>query len=241
MKRILSFGGGLQTTALAILVAQGKLQVDEVVFADTGCEKPETYWYMENYIKPLFEEVRIPFTIVKSEVKKEVGGLYQYYWQRRDIPSIIRRECTDHFKIRPMNKYNGKDDICLIIGFSLDEAHRAEHNRHKNPEFPLIEKQLDAKACRCLISDYGLPVPLKSSCYICQFQPVIEWNWLKNNHPELFQKALDLENRYHERKPEMRDNSGLLRGTPLWRMREGLQPEMFQSGEYSCWSGHCGH
>ena len=59
-KRILSFGGGLQTTALAIMVAKGELEVDEVIFADTGAEKPETYWYMENYTKPMLEEVGIP-------------------------------------------------------------------------------------------------------------------------------------------------------------------------------------
>ncbi len=68
MKRILSFGGGLQTTALAIMVAKGELEIDEAVFADTGCEKPETYWYIENYIKPLFLKLHIPFTVVQSKL-----------------------------------------------------------------------------------------------------------------------------------------------------------------------------
>ncbi len=58
---ILSFGGGLQTTTLAILVAQGKVKIDYAIFADTGCEKPETYDYLEDYTKPLFESIGIPF------------------------------------------------------------------------------------------------------------------------------------------------------------------------------------
>ena len=78
MKRILSFGGGLQTTALAIMVAKGELEVDEVVFANTGAEKPETYWYMENYIKPILS---IPFV----EVKSHLGTLYDYCWRRFQI------------------------------------------------------------------------------------------------------------------------------------------------------------
>ena len=65
-KRVLSFGGGVQTTAMAILMAQGKITCDEVVFADTGAEKPETYWYMESYSEPLFKEIGIPFTKVRA-------------------------------------------------------------------------------------------------------------------------------------------------------------------------------
>lgn len=38
MDKILSFGGGLQTTALAIMLAERKYQVDAVVFSDTGAE-----------------------------------------------------------------------------------------------------------------------------------------------------------------------------------------------------------
>ncbi len=38
MKRILSFGGGLQTTAMAVMVAKGELQIDKAIFSDTGGE-----------------------------------------------------------------------------------------------------------------------------------------------------------------------------------------------------------
>ena len=43
IETIMSFGAGVQTTTLAILVAQGKVKCDAVVFADTKGEKPETY------------------------------------------------------------------------------------------------------------------------------------------------------------------------------------------------------
>ncbi len=233
MDRILSFGGGLQTTALAIMIAKGELEVDALVFADTGVEKPETYWYIENYIKPM---LKVPFITVNSHL----GDLYTHCWDDKIIPSVIHRWCTDKFKVRPIEKYLKRKGI-IYVGFSSDEVNRAEKPSRMIRQFPLIERGISAKDCARIISDYGWPVPLRSSCYICVFVPYLEWNWLKNNHPDLFEKALALEQRHYERYPHLRNSYGLLRGTPLWRMKEGLQPEMLIGGERSCWSGYCSH
>lgn len=232
MKKILSFGGGLQTTALAIMIARGELAVDEVVFADTGAEKPETYWYIENYIKPI---ITVPFVTVRSHL----GSIYDYCWQKKSLPSVIHRWCTDKFKVRPIEKCY--PDTTMLIGFSLDEAHRARKPSRLHREFPLIKMGLTVNDCVGIIKDYGFPVPLRSSCFFCVYEPYIEWNWLKNNHPELMEKALALEERHYERYPHLRNTYGLLRGTPLWKIKNGLQPEMLIPGENSCWSGHCGH
>lgn len=218
------------------------MHIDEAIFADTGAEKPETYWYMDTYIKPLFQDLKIPFRIIQKErTLIYAPSLYEYLWSRKDIPSIRQRRCTDHYKIRPIQKCIGTQ--LLFIGFSLDEAYRAQRKKPKKypREYPLIEMGITANDCRYIIQQYGWTMPLKSSCYFCPFQHPAEWNWLKNNHPELFQKAIDLEARYHQRKPQFKDSFGLLRGTPLWKMKDGLQPEMFADIGDSCWSGHCGH
>jgi len=239
MKRILSFGGGLQTTALAVMIAKGELEVDEVVFADTGAEKPETYWYIENYIQPM-----IPLMIVrKSPSNYYLPNLYDHCLSRADIPGIPTRECTVKYKTQPIKKHTG-NDVVMLIGFSLDEAYRANRKNEikwAEKRYPLIERQITSAECRRIIANYGLPIPIKSSCFMCPFQKVTEWNWLKNNHFDLFTKALELEAKYHERKPQFRDTFGLLGGTPLRRLKDGIQPEMFQLEERSCWSGHCGH
>ena len=240
MNKILSFGGGLQTTALAILVAKGELEVDEVIFADTCCEKPETYWFMEHYIKQILSDI----VIVKSHLAStSYGDLYAHYWRLATLQSVVHRRCTDHFKLRPIAKYYKGQEVEMMIGFSLDEAHRARKKRTRwaKESYPLIEMRITATDCRRIIQDYGWPIPTKSSCFICQYQKVPEWNWLKNNHKDLFQKAIDLEVHFHERRPVMKDKFGLLGGTPLWHLKEGIQPEMFENTEYSCWSGHCGH
>ena len=242
MKRILSFGGGVQTTALALLVAQGKLVIDEAIFADTGGEKPETYWFIDNYIRPLFNELNIPLQFVRSEVPNEQPDLYAFLYRNHDIPSIRQRRCTDHFKIRPIKRAYPKN-IHMMIGFSIDEAYRSRRKRTAwaSESYPLIELNLTSADCQRIIQDYGWPVPLKSSCFFCPFQPPFEWQWLKQNHPELFARALELESRWHQRKPQYRDTFGIYRGLPLRHIAEGQQYSMGLTLEKSCWSGHCGH
>ncbi len=237
MKKVLSFGAGVQTTALAILIAEGKVKVDEVVFADTGGEKPETYWYMEAYTIPLFKEIGVPFTTVRGEPRNLVEHCEHY----RILPMIYKRWCSDHAKIRPINAHIGKEAIS-IIGFSSDEINRAERARNKaKKSFPLIDMGISASDCQRIISNYGWPLPLKSSCYFCPFQRWPEWNWLKIHHPELIDICLDMESNFYKRRPDLRQTHGVFGGKPLWMWVEGIQREWEFPGEYSCWSGDCGH
>lgn len=234
MKTVLSLGGGIQTIAIVVMMAKGEIEADEVVFADTGVEKPETYWYIENYIEPM---LKVPFIKVKSHL----GTLYDHCWKQKLLPSVRTRWCTDKFKIRPIQKHYKGEQVEFLVGFSFDELDRTAKPSKMTRSFPLIERKLTVTDCVQIIKDFGLPVPLRSSCYFCVYEPYVEYNWLKNHHPELIEKALALEQRHYERYPQLRDNYGVLNGTPLWKIKDGLQPEMFQLRERSCWSGHCGH
>jgi 3'-phosphoadenosine 5'-phosphosulfate sulfotransferase (PAPS reductase)/FAD synthetase len=44
---ILSFGGGVNSVALMIWLVENQQPLDEVIFADTGAEVPETYGYLK--------------------------------------------------------------------------------------------------------------------------------------------------------------------------------------------------
>lgn len=238
MEKILAFGAGLQTTALAILIAERKLEVDAVVFADTGGEKPETYFYLENYIKPLFSSLKIDFITVQRPEET----LYDYCWRRQDIPSIKWRWCTDRWKVRPIHKAVGK--AIQLIGFSTDESHRAQREFKRIKvvrQFPLIEMGLSASDCHRIIADYGWPRPVKSSCFFCSFSRMADWLWLKFTHRELFQKALELEENWYKKRPQSRAKAGLLQGQSLRRLAQGDQLYLPFDAEYSCYFGYCGH
>ena len=59
--RVLSYGGGTQSAALALMSAAGQLpKLDAVVFADTQGELPETYIYAE-YVERQLADADIPF------------------------------------------------------------------------------------------------------------------------------------------------------------------------------------
>lgn len=135
----------------------------------------------------------------------------------------------------------------MMVGFSVDEAHRAKRRAKqssplwKSESCPLIEKGLTVNDCKHIIQSYGFPMPIKSSCFFCQFQTPFEWQWLKYTHPDLFQKALDLEANYYTGSSKRSREFGLFRGTPLWRLAAGQQLTMGLTLERSCWSGACGH
>ena len=61
MKRILSFGAGKDSTAILILhLFVEDLDIDPVVFADTGAESKGTYRHLE-FIKDLCADADLPF------------------------------------------------------------------------------------------------------------------------------------------------------------------------------------
>lgn len=64
--RILSYGGGTQSAALALMAAAGDLpKLDAVIFADTHGEVPETYEYAQ-YVSAKLKAAGIPFLTVSS-------------------------------------------------------------------------------------------------------------------------------------------------------------------------------
>ncbi|EQB64443.1 MAG: Tiorf63 protein [Thermoplasmatales archaeon I-plasma] len=70
----LSYGGGVQTFCLLLLAEEGKIsRLDELVFADTGAEHPETYEHLEKVVKPICKKMKIKFVTVR--MKKIVSDI----------------------------------------------------------------------------------------------------------------------------------------------------------------------
>ena len=51
--KIVSFGGGVQSTALAVLAVQNKIEVDAFVFCDTGFEQRIVFEFLDKHTKPM--------------------------------------------------------------------------------------------------------------------------------------------------------------------------------------------
>ena len=212
----------MDTTAI-LLMPDIMEQVDFVLFADTGGENPETYEYMKKYIKPYLEKNNKPLVIVKG--KENVQGkptdiMEEAYLGWKMIPVRFMRHCTDKWKIRPMNKYLKEtypdENLRVIIGFAYDEIQRVNTSRWKDQAvwYPLIEKKMTRDDCVKYIVQQGYPVPPKSGCFYCPFQRLDQWKNLRFNHPDLWQRAVELE-KNGSNYPDMTLSNFRKRGKPL--------------------------
>lgn len=203
MKTILNFGAGVNSTALIIEMLNRNMKPDYVIFADTGSEMPETYQHIER-MKIWFKEKGLEFIIVKSKYNKT---LYDYYFDKKLVPSRQFRDCTDKFKKRPILNFLKQfkpEGVKQYIGIGYDEPSRVRQSETKWIEFeyPLWEWKITREKCIDIIKKEGLEVPIKSGCFMCPFQPKDSWKELWKRHKDLFKKAREMEEQ-EKRYPEI--------------------------------------
>lgn len=192
-KYIVSYGGGINSTALIVLLVKKKFPLDYVVFSDTGDEMPETYEYldiMERYLK----RRNIPFEIVKNR-KKE--ALSDKCLRREVIPSQVWRWCTRDFKVIPIHAFYRKlqSHVYQYMGIDYGEVHRMKPARedYVTNLYPLIDYKINREECINLIKKARLPIPVKSGCYFCPYNNMERWSDIHKKHPDLFKYSMKIE------------------------------------------------
>lgn len=164
----LSYGGGVNSTALAVLLVTGSLPQYEpfgVIFADTGEEENHTYLYIKEHFEPwLRSHGHELVTVRPKETVLE-------RWERLHVTgSRLIRACTVEAKINPIRDYikaHGGGES--LIGIDAGEAHRSDGKIR-----PLVDLDIDREGCIGIIQDAGLAVPGKSGCWCCPFKRVSE-------------------------------------------------------------------
>jgi len=188
VRHILSLSGGKDSAALAIHM-RDRIDDMEYVFLDTGKELPETYEYLnklEAYLgKPV---VRLNSEYNFDHWLKTYAGF---------LPSRNMRWCTRMLKIKPFEAYCGEDTIYSYIGIRADENRAGYISNKENiiPVYPFIEDGINKDDVFRMLEESAVGVPeyykwrSRSGCYFCFFQRKSEWVGLKENHPDLFEKA----------------------------------------------------
>ncbi|RSN64689.1 phosphoadenosine phosphosulfate reductase [Actinomadura sp. WAC 06369] len=258
--RVISYGGGVQSTALLVLAAQRQIDYRTFVFANVGddSEHPATLAYVR--------EIAIPYARSHGLELHEVGrcrrdGSIDTLWRQlhnpnlRSIPIPVRmrngapgrRSCTADFKIKVVGKWlrqrgaSVQFPATVGIGISVDEIHRANKRRcepYEKIEYPLLDLGLRREDCADVVAGVGLPVPAKSACYFCPLKTVEEWRLQRRDEPDLFSKAVQLEVVINEKRAMLgRDAVYLTRyGVPLG---EAIEAAPLREGELDCDSGWC--
>ena len=193
MNKYLSFGGGINSTALMFyLLDRG--EDFEAVYADHGADWPETREYVE-----MLKNKGFPITVLEARV--DGMALPEYCEHYGIIPIRSMRWCTGKFKIRPLREYFKRPAI-VYLGFDWGEARRirpASDEDGIEHRYPLFDAGIDRNDCEVIIRDYGLPVPMKSGCFFCPFQRKYMWQLLREMHPDLWCRVVNLEKRSLER------------------------------------------
>ena len=168
------------------------------------------------------------------------------------------RNCTTDWKIKQVDqnvRRAGHAAAVVGLGISLDEWQRARgtqwHNETlskngkataigywKRREYPLIDLTLSRDACIKLIVAAGLPIPPKSSCFFCPFKRKNEWIRLRAEQPELFRRAVALEDAINAKGIHFDKRYYLSQfKRPLMEIPD--QASMFGADDLSCDSGYC--
>lgn len=201
MVTILSMGAGVNTSAL--LFKYWERYVDgAVIFADTGDELPETYAYIDMYLKPFCKDHGITWhTVVQERYPDKT--LLDHFERKRYIADMGSRWCTRYFKIEPIHnllKKMGASEANPFdedIGFTAEEEWRANKSKWEVPfvkkHFPLLEDGITRKGCEQIIRDAGYPLPRRSGCFYCPLKPWSEFKQTAYEHPNLMARAARVE------------------------------------------------
>lgn len=198
----LSFGAGVQSTAMLILACQGKIAKPELaVFADTQDEPQYVYDHLQS-MQLYSGSHGIPLEVTTAgKLSDEIYRIPAF----TENGGLASRQCTSNFKITPIERHirhhlgykKGeripKDSAIAQIGISLDEAHRMKPSQTKwiLRSWPLIDLHMNRHDCELVIKKSGMKIPQKSACVFCPYHDNTYWRMMKEKHPQDFQKAVE--------------------------------------------------
>ena len=214
--RLLSLGAGVQSTTLALMVAEGTLdRLDGAIFADTGWEPRRVYEHLDR-LDGVLSAAGVPL------YKVSVGNLRSdaldpehryasipYFVRNPDgTEGMGRRQCTSEYKLGPIRRKvrqllgAAAPDFRRVprgrtaeqwIGFSTDEIHRVDNKRdvrYLTKRYPLLDLGMSRDDCERWLRSRGWTSVAKSACIGCPFHGNRQWRDLRDNHPEEWADAV---------------------------------------------------
>lgn len=221
-----SYGGGVQSAAIAVLVLRGELpRPERVVMADTSREASATWAYLDAVVQPALAEVGLRVEVAphglatKDLLSTDGKPLMPVYTrqpgdrQRSGRVGQMRNFCSGEWKRDVVRRYvrslgygpEGRSErgpVVNWLGISRDEAGRMGGDRRKwiVTRWPLIFDRPTTRAeCLELVAEAGWPRPPKSSCWCCPYRGDAQWRELRDDWPEDWTRAKRLEAELRQR------------------------------------------
>lgn len=210
---VVSYGGGVNSTALLAGLYERQEPVDLILFADTGGEFEQTYQTVEQVSAKCEELLGLPITVISNADREGFRhtSLEDECINNKTLPSLAFgfKGCSAKWKRQPMDRYvkswppaaaaleKGFKTVRLI-GIDAGEAHRsAALEDADDPRFiyrrPLIDwgwaREECVEACERV---FGF-TPGKSACWFCPANRKHEVIALAQRRPDLFERAVAME------------------------------------------------
>lgn len=194
MRHVLGISGGKDSAALAIYL-RGRIPEMEYFFCDTGAELPETYEFL----------TRLETVLGKPVERLNAGRSFDHWLDvyQGALPSPQMRWCTKNLKIKPLEEWIGDDEALSYVAIRADENRLGYVSTKPNltAVFPFREDGIDKAGVWRILEESGVGLPAyyewrtRSGCYFCFFQRKHEWVGLAERHPDLFEKAIEYEDK----------------------------------------------
>jgi hypothetical protein len=239
MKYIASWSGGKDSTASIILAHEHNDPLDEVIYVevmfdkDTSGEIPEHRDFIYNVAIPQVESWGYPVTILRSD-RTYLDCFYHKLTKGKRVgmtqgfPMQGKCKINSDCKMRPIQRYMKSQPKNLIqyVGIAADEPKRLA--RLEDYKVSLLTKynyteQMAFELCK----KYNLLSPIyeftkRGGCFFCMNARDCELKHLRDNHSELWNKLLSLE-----------DEENL--AGPIWNTR--TQTSLHDKEEQFYWEG----
>lgn len=209
IRHIVNISGGKDSAGLALYLKERYPQIPaEYVFCDTGCELDETYEYLEKLEAALGKSIVRLSALDDLKVEKKHGRTPFDYWLNEVysgfLPTPQARWCTRVLKIKPFERHVGDDRAISYIGIRADENRQGYVGRKPPvfsqqpniiPVYPFKDDGIGLREVQAILEDSNVGMPsyyrwrTRSGCFFCFYQQIGEWQRLKKEHPEKFEKA----------------------------------------------------
>lgn len=192
-RHICGISGGKDSSALALYL-RDRVPEMEYFFCDTGAELPETYEFLTRL------EVILGKPIARLNSERGFDHWFEVF--RGALPSPQMRWCTKVMKIKPIEAWIGDEPAVSYVAIRADEANRKGYVSTKpniESRFPFVEDGVDHDGVMRILDDAGIGLPAyyewrtRSGCYFCFYQRKAEWVGLADRHPELYERAIAIE------------------------------------------------
>ena len=212
VKYIASWSGGKDSTASIILAHENKEPLDLIIFSevmfdkDISGELPEHIVFIKNRCIPLFKSWGYKVKILHSGLsymdiflREPTRGKRFGSGLKTGFPMAGKCHINKSCKVRPIEKYlkSFNEEFYQYIGIAADEPKRLA--KLDGNKISLLEKyKYTEQMAYNLCKKYGLLSPIygfspRNGCWFCPNTKDCQLRYLRNNHRELWDKLLELE------------------------------------------------